>query len=131
MITIFSKSLSSSFQASSPFVITSGEFALDFEIVVGTGPAQVQWYLEFSSSPSGNWYREVAEEDASKGVVSMPAVVRTFADNNATTLPVGTWRFDTEFRRKQQLCRVQMKIAAGAARAKIDVPIGLPVIAAS
>lgn len=125
-IQLFKGPLTGSFKPSTPFLIVAGEFALDWKIVASSGPTTLEWYLEFgpSNQATGPWHQETAEEDNSKGVVLMPAVVRTFANNNSTTLSDGTWYFDTEFKRKAQFARVQMRVSAGAARVELVTPTG-------
>ncbi len=124
-IEIFNKLLTGSFVPSAAFLITTSEPVLVWEITVGTGPANVEWYLEFGASPTGQFYREVAEEDAGGGATAMPKVVRTFKEEGGGGLATGSHFLDTEFRRKQQYARVQVRVTAGAAvRAKVTAPFG-------
>jgi hypothetical protein len=124
-VVLFKKPLTASFVPSDPLLISGNEITLGFEIVVTTAPAGIEWYLEFSESPAGPWYREIAEEDIGLGVVRTPTVVRTFMDNGAATLAIGTHRLDAELRRRRQIARVQLRLAAGGpATATVNAPFG-------
>lgn len=124
--------LSGSFRASSWLAIQNREFTLDFKLVVAGAAASVEYYLEFSSNPLNSAvpvFREVAQEDGGGGQVLMPAVVRTFAENGGTTLPIGTHMFDTEYVRRHRTVRVQIRVTGegASARATITAPFGLAV----
>lgn len=111
---LFSKALTGSFQATAYTMLVAGQLTLDFDFTTSAGPTTIQWYLEFASDPvNGPWRRELAEEDAGKGVVSMPLAVRTFADNNGTALSDGTYHLSSQFRRQEAFARAQMRITAG------------------
>ncbi len=125
LIQLFNGPLSSSYRATQWLAISSREITLDFELACSGGPSTVEYYLEFSNDPSGPAYREIAQEDAGGGVVLMPVVVRTFADNNGTNLADGTHFFDTEYVRRHRLVRVQIRATAGTVRAKVTAPFGL------
>jgi hypothetical protein len=113
-VTLFRKALTGTFQATGYTLLACGQLTLDFDFAVSGGPSTIEWYLEFASDPiNGPWRRELAEEDTGKGVVSMPLVVRTFADNNGTTLTNGTYGLSSQFRRQEAFARVQMRITAG------------------
>lgn len=116
--------LTGAFQPSASFLITNAEPVLDWEITVGTGPANVEWYLEFGTGAAGDpFFREVAEEDAGGGATAMPKVVRTFKEEGGGGLAMGRHLLDTEFRRKQQVARVQVRLTAGAnVRVKVTAP---------
>lgn len=114
-VVLFKKALTGAFVASGYTIISGGILTLDFDFATTGGPSTIEWYLEFASEPiNGPWRREVAEEDAGAGVVSMPLVVRTFADNGGTTLADGTYGLSTQFRRQEAFARVQSRITAGA-----------------
>lgn len=125
MVTIFNAALTNAFQASDPFIMTGEAIVLDTLLTVaniavpGTA-ARIEWYFEFGSddpnATTTSWYREVAEEDIGNGDVRMSTVVRRFAINAADApLPEGTYRFDTQFNRRHNFCRVQIRVLAGGA----------------
>lgn len=125
---IFNAALTSAFQPTRAFLIEANEITFYFDLTVTVAAATVEWYMEFTQSPGGSspvWRREIAEEDAGQGVVLMPAVVRTFADNGSNNLAVGGHNFDAEFKRRNRFCRVQMKNTGGAVRAKVTIPFGM------
>lgn len=112
-IQIFNKTLTDTFAVSQPFLIANNTITLDFKLDVTAGPASVEWYLEFGEDPSasGEWYREMAQEDPGGGVVLVPEVVRTFANNGASDLTSpATYFFDTELVRRHKLARVQIRV---------------------
>lgn len=128
---IFNKVLTTSFVASSPIIISAGRFSIDFLITVAGGAATVVFFLEFAeddpNAAATKWFAEVAEEDAGAGVVSMPKVLRTFADNAGTTLAVGTHKLSVQFTRQHQFARFSMKESTGGAVATTvvaTVPFG-------
>jgi hypothetical protein len=116
--------------ASRALLINDQAVTLDFSIAV-TGPATITFFLEFSenaTATSGDWFAEVAEEDAGKGVVSMPKVVRTFADNNSTAVATNAaFNVSCQFTRQAPFVRVQMAVSAGAAVVNLTAPFGTPV----
>ncbi len=126
---IFNAPLTSAFKPTRAFMIESNEITFYHDLVIATAAMSVEWYMEFSDNPGGAspvWRREIAEEDAGGGVVLMPEVVRTFADNGGTTLSVGTHNLDAEFKRRNKFCRVQIRATGGGtARAKITIPFGI------
>ena len=124
---LFKGPLSATFQATKWLAISAREITIDFDLTCSSGPSTVQYYLEFANDPAGPVYREVAQEDAGGGVVLMPVVVRTFADNGGTNLPDGRYFLDTEYVRRHRLVRVQIKASAGTVRAEITAPFGLGV----
>lgn len=106
--------LGAGYTASQSMLISGGALTLDFSLNCSGGPSTVKFYLEFSEDNSV-WYAEVAEEDAGAGVVSMPKVVRTFADNGGTTIANNpTFNVSCQFTRRAQFARVQMAVTAGA-----------------
>ncbi len=123
--------LSGSFRPSKWLAIQNKEFTLDFQLTVTGANATVQYYLEFTSNPtdtSAPVFRELAQEDGGGGEVLMPVVVRTFAENGGTDLPVGNYAFDTEYVRRHRAVRVQIRVTGigAAARATITAPFGSP-----
>jgi hypothetical protein len=124
-VVILNTKLTASFQASLPVLIQGNQLTLDWDIVASGGPTQIQWYMEFAAAPGGPWRRETAEEDGGSGVVLMPIVVRTFADNNGTELSNGTFGLSTQFVRQEGLARIQARVAAGVAAVTVTAS-GLP-----
>jgi hypothetical protein len=118
-----SVTLTSGVKASSSLLLSGNSLTLDFLLVTSAGPSTVTYYLEFSED-NKVWYREVAEEDASKGVVLMPKVVRTFSDNNSTNLADGTHLVSCQFTRRAQFARVQAAVAVGACKMSLSAPFG-------
>lgn len=118
-----SVTLTSGVKASQVLTIAGGVLTLNFKLVTSAGPSTVTYYLEFSDNLT-DWYREVAEEDAGKGVVQMPKVVRTITDNNSTTLADGTHFVSCQFTRQAQFARVQAAVAVGACVMSISAPFG-------
>jgi len=118
-----SVTLTSGVKASQPLMLVGGVLTLDFMLVTTSGPSTVTFYLEFSED-NKTWYREVAEEDAGKGVVQMPKVVRTITDNNSTTLADGTHLVSCQFTRQAQFARVQAAVAVGACVMSLSAPFG-------
>lgn len=115
MVVLFKKALTGAFVASGYTMLAGGILTLDFDFATTGGPSTIEWYLEFASDPiNGPWRREVAEEDAGMGVVSMPLVIRHFADNAGTQLTDGTYGISTQFQRQEAFARVQSRITAGA-----------------
>lgn len=124
-VTLLKKTLTGSFQPSGYVLIAGNRLTLDWDIDASGGPTTLQWYMEFASDPiTGPWRREIAEEDAGKGVVSMPEVVRTFANNNGTTLADGSYGYSLQFTRQEAFARVQACVTAGAATVVVSCPTG-------
>lgn len=99
--------------ASKSLMIASDKVTLDFLLNCSAGPSTVTFFLEFSEDNVA-WFAEVAEEDAGKGVVSMPKVVRTFADNNSTAIANNTaFAVSCQFTRIAPFVRAQMAASAG------------------
>lgn len=114
-VTLFKKALTGSFVASGYTMIAGEKLTLDFDFTTSGGPSTIDWYIEFASDPiNGPWRREVAEEDGGMGVVSMPKVIRTFADNGGTQLTDGAHSLSAQFRRQAAFARIQSRITAGA-----------------
>jgi hypothetical protein len=125
MVSIFNAALTNAFQASDPFTITGEAIVLDMllsvaNIAVPGTAARIEWYFEFASddpnATTTNWYREVAEEDIGNGDVRMSTVIRRFATNASDApLPEATYRFDMQFARRHNFCRIQIRVLAGGA----------------
>lgn len=116
--------LSASYTASRTLLIAGGAMTLDFLLNCSAGPSTVTFFLEFSEDGI-NWFAEVAEEDAGKGIVAMPKVVRTFADNNSTAIANNTaFAVSCQFKRRAQFGRVQIAASAGTVLATITAPFG-------
>lgn len=106
--------LGAGYTPSRTLMISGGKVTLDFLLACSGGPSTVTFFLEYSEN-GVDWFAEVAEEDAGKGVVSMPKVIRTFADNNGTTIANNAaFAVTCQFKRLAQLVRVQMAVSAGA-----------------
>lgn len=129
-LVLFNAALTAGFVSSNPFLMQGERVTIDFDIVSSAGPTAVEWYLEFadgSENPLGSsarWRREVAEEDAAGGIVSMPKVVRTFKENGGANLADGTHRVSCQFQRSAQFCRFQIRASAGAAVVRASAPFG-------
>jgi len=107
--------LGAGFTASKGLMIAGDTLTLNFLLACSGGPSTVTFFLEFSEDGK-TWFAEVAEEDAGKGVVSMPKVVRTLADNNATNIADNAaFAISCQFKRRMLIARVQMAVSAGAA----------------
>lgn len=106
--------LGASYTPSRAMLISGDNMTLDFSLNCSGGPSTVKFYLQFSEDTI-TWYDEVAEEDAGAGVVSMPKVVRTLADNGGTTIANNVaFNVSCQFTRRAQFGRVQMAVTAGA-----------------
>jgi hypothetical protein len=123
--TIFKGALTGTFQPSQPFLIMNGLSVVDFALVVGAGPAQVEWYFELTSSPPGDpvteWFRELSEETPGLGLIDLVPTVRRFQN-----LVAGNAFFDNQSAKAHDFCRVQLRVAAGTASATLRTPFGLP-----
>jgi hypothetical protein len=105
--------LTAGYVASKGLVLSGDTLTLNFLLKCSGGPSTVTYFLEFSED-GVTWYAEVAEEDAGKGVVSMPKVVRTFADNNGTAIADNAaFAVSCQFKRRMLMARVQMAASAG------------------
>ena len=118
---IFDNALGAVFVPSQPFLLSAQRAVLDFTYLAAAA-AVIEWYLEFTSTDPNDaatvWFREVAEENAGGGAVSMPNVVRTFPA--VTAASAGK---DCEFVRTHHFCRVQLRLAG---KLFVDVPFGAP-----
>jgi hypothetical protein len=124
--TIFNGSLTNAFQATAPIGVAGENVVFDWFLTVtntltppGTA-AQIEWYPEFTSADPNaagtRWFRETAEEDIGNGEVRMPKTVRRFTENgDDLPLAEGTHALDTQFARKHNFCRLQVRVAAGGA----------------
>lgn len=134
-IQMFNGALTGAFQPSQPIMLTAERFTIDWLLTVAAGAVAVlEWYLEFASddpnAASTQWFREVAEEDATGGDVNMPKVVRTFEENGGGGLTAATTHgLSTQFVRAHNFVRVQVRLLSGAATtAQILARFGLPAI---
>ncbi len=127
---IFDATLSDDFEPSEPFLLTAGRATLDFELNVTDGDTdddptcKIEWYLEFTSvdpnAAGSKWYREVAEQNLpGPGTTDMPLVVRVFRTALGALLPIGELNVSAQLTRSHDYCRVQIRAATGAARARI------------
>jgi hypothetical protein len=94
---------------------------MDFIVTVSSGPATVEWYLEFTNlNPNSvEWFREVSEDNNGGGSVAMAKVVRTFQENGGAGLATGTHRIATPLTRPGPLARIQIRCSSGTASAQI------------
>lgn len=136
---LFDGPLTNAFQVSQPGAVRAEHIALDFTLDIantGTPPgtaASIEWYLEFTATDpnaaGATWAREVAEEDVGTGDVRMAVVVRRFAATLAeTSLPPGTYKLSTQFKRIHAFYRVQIRTAVGSAdtcTAIVNDPFGV------
>ena len=124
MNVLFRGPLTGSFKASSQLLIVANTVTLDFQLVTSNGPTTLQWYMEFFDQDLQQWCREISEEDTGSGVVTMAVVVRTFRENGGAALADGSHLFSSQFIRRAQLVRVQMRVTAGAAQVTLAAPFG-------
>jgi hypothetical protein len=105
--------LSSGYSSSAAVLIVDRKLEIDFDLTCSAGPSTVKYFIEYSEDLV-TWFPEVAEENAGKGVVSMPKAVRTFADNNATSVANNaSFRVSCQFTRLHQFARIQIAAASG------------------
>ncbi len=119
--------LTTSFVPTKGFAIVACRVSFRFKFTVAAGtPAVIEYYMEFGEdpNPAGVWYREMAEEDAGNGVVAQPTVVRTLQDVNGATFAAGTYSLSAQFRREEQLARMQIKASAGVVTMEVSAPFG-------
>lgn len=94
-------------------MLVADDLQIDFDLNCSAGPSIVTYYIEYSEDLV-TWFREIAEENAGKGVVLMPAALRTLADvNSATIANNASFRASCQFTRQAQFARIQMSAAAG------------------
>ncbi len=128
MSVLFKRALTTAFQPTRAFAIEAGRVTFRFDLTVTGGtPAVVQYYMEFGGDPdpaSSAWYREMAEEDQGAGDVEQPLVVRTLQGVAGAAFAAGNYKMSAQFRREEQLVRLQIKALAGAVRATIEAPFG-------
>ncbi len=94
-------------------LIYDEKFKIEFDLTCSGGPSTVNYYLEYSDDLI-NWYQEVDEIDAGKGVVSMAKVLRTLADNGSTTIADNAhFRASVDFIRRGPFVRLQIAASAG------------------
>jgi len=124
---LFKKKLTTSFVPTKGFAIAGGKVTFRFALTVTGGtPAVVEYYMEFGDDPdpTGAWFRELAEEDQGAGNVHQPTVIRTLQGDAGATLPAGVYNLSAQFRREEQLVRMQIKASAGAVVAVVTAPFG-------
>lgn len=135
MIKLFEAQLTAVNQATPAFMITGDHCVLDFDFDVSV-LATIEWFLEFTPDNPNvipqaqtTWHREVSEENAGGGVVSMPNVVRTFPAVAVGNRAANTAQArDAQFVRTHQFARIQIRASAGTVeRARIRVPFGVSV----
>lgn len=118
--------LAAGYTASKGLVLSGDILTLNFSLACSGGPSTVTLFLEFSEDGT-NWFAEVAEEDAGKGVVAMPKVIRTLADNNSTAIADNAkFNVSLQFKRRMLIARVQMAASAGTVLVtSLTAPYGL------
>lgn len=125
-LVIFNGALGAAFVPSAPIFIAAREVPLDFVVTV-TDPADVEWFMEFTAEDPTDaatlWRREIAEEDVGGGIVNMPKVVRRLRENGGAILAVGVHALTAQSIRTHGYCRVQSRVASGAASVQILAPL--------
>lgn len=108
-IQIFNAVLAAAAAPSDPFVILEERVTLEIDLVV-TVAGVVTWWIEFTrlSPVAAQWYREVSEDNAGAGAVSMPVVLRTLQANGGGNFGIGTHRVSIPLVRSQKLARIQI-----------------------
>lgn len=105
--------LATGYSTSAAVLIVDEALEIDFDLSCSAGPSTVSYFIEYSEDLV-TWFAEVAEEDAGKGVVLMPKTVRTFADNNSTSVANNTgFKVSCQFTRPHLFARIQIAAAAG------------------
>ena len=123
-VQLFNGAVGASFTPSAQLMLSAGRLTLDFFVVASNGPTTLQYFLEFSDDGT-NFFAETAEEDAGQGVVLMPLVLRTLADNASTAIANNTaFKASCQFVRQHKIARVQMKVTAGAANVTLTSLFG-------
>jgi hypothetical protein len=126
---LFTGTVPAAFAPTKPLQLAGDALSLLWLITTtGMTSAEIEFYLEFTdgnpNDPSADWFREVDEVDSGNGTVAMAAVIRTFQVNGGGNLPAGVYKLSTQFTRRAQFARIQLRIAAGAATATITAPFG-------
>lgn len=121
-----SVTLAAGYKPSKGLMLSGDTLTLNFLMACSGGPSTVTFFLEFSEDAT-TWFAEVAEEDAGKGVVSMPKVIRTLTDNNSTAIADNAaFAVSCQFKRRMLMARVQMAVSAGACVVtSLTAPYGL------
>jgi hypothetical protein len=123
-VQLFNGALGASFTPSSTLMLVAGQLTLDFLVVASSGPTTLKYFLEFSAD-GVTFFPETAEEDAGGGVVLMPLVLRTLADNGGTAIANNTaFKASCQFVRQHKFARVQMQVTAGAASVTLSALFG-------
>lgn len=105
--------LATGYSTSAAVLIVGQKLEIDFDLSCSAGPSTVTYFIEYSEDLV-TWFAEVAEENAGKGVVLMPKVIRTFADNNATNVANNTgFKVSCQFTRPHRFARIQIAAASG------------------
>ena len=131
-VKILDQALSTSFEASTPLLVSSERVTVDFLLAI-TAQAGVEWYLEFTDGDPNNantqWYRELAEEDNGGGLTDIPLVVRAFKAAGGANPGVGTFAASAQFIRTHKFFRIQIRAASGTVtRARIFGQFGIKAV---
>lgn len=107
-------------------MLVAGDLEIEFDLTCSGGPSTVKYYIEYSEDLV-TWFREVAEEDAGRGIVLMPKALRTLADNGSTTIADNPhFKASCQFVRKAPFARVQMSATAGTVVVNsVTAPFGM------
>lgn len=121
---LFNETLTGSFAPSKPFTIVNGLAVLDFALEISSPGTIVEWYFELTSEAPDTavWFREVSEESPSAGVVLLSPLVRRFENLSADV------QLDVQSAKAHDFCRIQIRVAVGAAVATVSTPIALPAV---
>jgi hypothetical protein len=113
LILMRGQALTTGTTSSLALMLVDDELEIDFDLNCSGGPSIVTYYIEYSEDLVV-WFREVAEENAGKGVVLMPAALRTLADSGSAVIANNTsFRASCQFTRQAQFARIQMSAATG------------------
>lgn len=130
-ILLFNKPLTGAFVPTIWLTITAEQLTLAFHLVTSGGPTAVDFYLEFTDDPTGPApvaSREVDNQDTGNGAITMSKVIRTFQENGGAKLTDGTHDLERQFPCQPPFARLQIRVSAGAATARITSSSGeLPV----
>jgi hypothetical protein len=112
--------------SSQALMLVAGDLEIEFDLTCSGGPSTVKYYIEYSEDLV-TWFREVAEEDAGRGIVLMPKALRTLADNGSTTIADNPhFKASCQFVRKAPFARVQMSATAGTVVVNsVTAPFGM------
>lgn len=94
-------------------MLVADDLQIDFDLNCSGGPSIVTYYIEYSEDLV-TWFREVAEENSGKGVVLMPAALRTLADSNSAVIANNaSFKASCQFTRQAPFARIQMSAPMG------------------